>query len=64
MKAEAVNQLVVGSSPTGGATAKPATLLAFPEEFEAILIGDVFEADFKEECSRISLIPKGMLVGH
>jgi hypothetical protein len=28
------------------------------------LIGDVFEADFKEECSRISLIPKGMLVGH
>ncbi len=37
MKAEAVNQLVVGSSPTGGATAKPATLLAVPEEFEAIL---------------------------
>ena len=48
VEAEAVNQLVVGSSPTGGATAKPATLFAFSEEFEPILVGDVFKACFDQ----------------
>lgn len=39
-----ISALSAGSSPTGGATDLPATLLPLPEKLQAILFGDVFQA--------------------